>query len=99
MRLPVTVMVTPLGIATGSFPIRDIEERSLPDEGEKFTARPRLTRLTVSHQALRRAENRDAESVAHARNLRDTDVPAQTRARHALQLANHRQAAFGVLED
>ena len=69
-----------------AFPIRDMCVASLPDEGEELAAGARLTRLTVGHQPLRRAQDRDAEAVAHARDLGDADVLAQAGRRHALQL-------------
>src|SRR5215467_11937767 len=94
--LPSTATVTPLGIATGSFPIRDMRVL-LPHHGDELAAGARLPRLTVGHQALVRAEDRQAKPVAHARDLGGTDVAAQAGRRHALQLANDGLAA-GVLE-
>src|SRR5439155_21226848 len=88
---PSTVTVTPAGMATGSLPIRDIVP-PLPDEGDELATGARLPRLAVCHQAFRRAEDRDAEPVPHARNLGRADVAAKTGRRHALQLANARLA-------
>src|SRR5258708_1843529 len=92
-----SVIVTPLGTAIGAFPIRDMC-LSLPDEGEELAARARLTRLTVGHQALRRGENRDPEAVAYAWHLGDTDVLAQARCGNALERADDRLSARGILE-
>src|SRR5262249_37319148 len=87
-----TVTVTPEGIGTGSFPIRDMDAPPLPDAGDELAAGARLPRLTVGHQALVGAQNREAQAVADARNLRDADVLAKAGRRDALQLANHRLA-------
>src|SRR5260221_1346398 len=104
-RGPLTVMpfpswrvtVTPLGRATGCLPIRDIWAL-LPDESEELAARARLTRITVGHQPLRRGEDRDAQSVAHARHLGHADVLAQPGRGHTLERTDHRLAARGILE-
>src|ERR1041385_2670690 len=93
---PSTATVTPLGIGTGSFPIRDIWIL-LPDHGDELAARARLPRLAVRHHAFVRAEDRQTEPVAHARDLARADVAAEPRRRHALQRANDRLSA-GVLE-
>src|SRR5215813_8597174 len=71
--LPSTATVTPLGIETGSFPIRDMRIL-LPHHGDELAAGARLPRLTVGHQALVRTEDRQAESVADARDLPRADV-------------------------
>src|SRR5690606_14344129 len=62
---------------------------SLPDVRQELATGARLTRLTIAHEPLRRAQDRHAKPVPHARNLADTHVAAQTRTRHALKLANH----------
>src|SRR4051794_10914695 len=91
--LPSMAIVTPFGIGTGSFPIRDIGGISLPDEGEQLAAGARLARFLVGHHALGGAEDRDAEAVADARDLGGADVLAQAGRRDALQLADDRLAA------
>src|ERR1035437_2275242 len=70
----------------------------LPDEGENLAAGACLTRLTVRHQSLRRAEDRHSESVANARDLSDADVLAEAWRGNTLQLANDRLSALRVLE-
>src|SRR5215211_63847 len=99
IALPLTVTVTPLGTATGRFPIRDMDEGSLPDEGEELATGVGAARLRVRHEAARRAHNGHAEAIPHARNVPDADVLAKPRARHPLELANHGLAALGILED
>src|SRR5258708_2815029 len=79
--LPVIATVTPFGTAIGNFPIRDMLVISLPDEGEELAARTGLPRLAVGHEALRRAEDRDPQPVADARDLPGADVLAQARRR------------------
>src|SRR5687768_9811355 len=98
MRLPSRVIVTPEGTEIGFFPIRDIDVFPLPDEGEDFAARARLTRLPVRHQTLRRAQDRHAEAVADTRDLRDADVLAKAGRGDTLQLANHRLTTLRVLQ-
>src|SRR5688572_896597 len=74
---PFAVTVTPLGTGTGIFPIRDIvSESPLPDQREELAAGARLARLTVGHQPLRGRQDRDAETVAHARDRLDAHVMA-----------------------
>src|SRR6185437_4143435 len=87
---PSSVTVTPFGIVTGFFPIRDIFRAPLPDQREQLPAGARLSRLPVGHEPLRRTENRHAESVAHARDLAHTHVLAKPRRGDAADLANHR---------
>src|ERR1035437_1236702 len=96
--LPFTMTVTPLGIWIGILPMRDMFSFSLPDESEEFAAGALRARLAVGHQPLRGAEDRDAESVAHARDLRHRDVLAEAGARHSAHLADDRLPALRVLE-
>src|SRR3569623_1342590 len=76
---PSSVTVTPFGIGTGFFPIRDICGAPLPDQREQLAAGARLPRLPVGHEPLGRTENRHAEPVAHARDLGAADVFPETR--------------------
>src|SRR4051794_17982976 len=69
----------------------------LPHDCDELAAGPRLSRLAIGHETLGRAEDRHAEPVANARDVRGADVLPETRRRHALELANDRLAA-GVLE-
>src|SRR6266513_747675 len=70
----------------------------LPDQREQLAAGALLARLPIRHHALRRAENRHAESVANARNLRDGDVFPEPRRGYPPHLTNYRLAALRVLE-
>src|SRR5438105_2558373 len=81
----------------GSFPIRDIVS-SLPDDGDQLAAGTCLTRLTIGHHSLRRAEDGQAKSIADARNLIHADVAAQSRRRYSLERADHRLPRAGILE-
>src|SRR4051812_33604805 len=91
--LPSTVTVTPAGIETGILPIRDMSLSPLPDDGHELAAGARLPRLSVGHQALVRAENREAKAVANAGDVPHADVLPKPWRRHALQLPDHRLAA------
>src|SRR5690349_20054 len=95
---PFTVTVTPLGTGTGFFPIRDIVLGSLPDEGEELATGVRAPRLGIGHEPTRRAENRHPETVPHARNVADADVPAKPGARNPLELPDDRLSALRVLQ-
>src|SRR5256885_2107606 len=72
-----TATVTPLGMAIGNFPIRDMGS-SLPNDGDELAAGTRLTRFTIRHHPLRGAEDREAEAIADARNLVHADVATQS---------------------
>src|SRR6266581_3676532 len=87
---PSSFAVTPSGNATGFLPMRDIA-RLLPHHREQFAAHPGGARFAVRHESLRRAENRHAESVLHARDLARLDVAPEPGRRHALQLADDRR--------
>src|SRR5215472_17863271 len=65
---PSIVTSTPLGMAIGSLPIRDIAG-SLPDVGEDFPAYALLLCLLVGHQAGRRRDDCDAEAAEHPRQV------------------------------
>src|SRR5437763_25405 len=92
-----TATVTPLGMAIGSFPIRDMCS-SLPDDGDELAAGTCLTCFTVRHHPLRGAEDGQAQAIADARDLIDPDVAAQSGRRHTIQRADHRLSGTGVLE-
>src|SRR5678815_3378375 len=95
---PFTVTVTPLGTGTGFLPIRDIVAAPLPDQGEQLATGVRSPRLRIRHEAARRAENRHAETVPHARDLGCAHVLPEPRARHALELADHGLPSLRVLQ-
>src|SRR3954467_9136786 len=79
---PSRVTVTPEGIATAFFPIRDISV----DPAEDFAAHVRVTRGGVRHDALGRRQNRDPETVLHRLQVLDRRIDAATRLRDALDL-------------
>src|SRR3954454_23154772 len=79
---PSRVTVTPLGMATAFFPIRDI----LVDPAEDFAAHVRVPRGRVRHDALRRRQDRDPEAVLHRLQVLDRRIDAATRLRDALDL-------------
>src|SRR5438045_8791893 len=58
---PSTVTVTPAGMETGIFPIRDMVVVSLPDDGHELAAGACLSRCPVRHHALVGARGRDPE--------------------------------------
>src|SRR5215469_6586426 len=62
---PLMETSTPLGMAIGIRPIRDMAG-SLPDVGEDFPAYALLLGLLVGHQAGRRRDDRDAEATKHS---------------------------------
>src|SRR5688572_22361482 len=99
MALPLTVTVTPLGTGIGFLPIRDMDRRSLPDEGEELATGVGASRLRIRHEAARGAHNGHPQTVAHAGNLPDADVLAKPGARDPLELANDGLAALGILEN
>src|ERR1700757_5057212 len=72
---PSMVTVTPLGTATAFFPIRDI----LVDPAEDFAAHVRVTRGRVRHDALRRRQDRDPETVLHRLQVLDRRIDAAGR--------------------
>src|SRR5215471_10623002 len=61
---PLMVTSTPLGMAIGSRPIRDMAG-SLPDVGEDFPAYAILLGLLVGHQPGRRRDDRNAEATEY----------------------------------
>src|SRR4030095_7550338 len=95
---PLTVTVTPLGTGTGFRPIRDIVVCSLPDEGEELATGVRAPRLGIRHEPVRRAQDRHAQAIPHARNVADADVLSEPRAGHPLELTDDRVSALRVLE-
>src|SRR5829696_2787548 len=92
---PLTSTFTLAGMAMGCFPIRDIKSAvELPDVAEDFPAHVFLARILAAHHALRGRDNRNAEAVAHARNLGRTHVIAQARCADPAQPVNDRFAAI-----
>src|SRR6478609_2289493 len=91
-RWPSTLAVTPEGMATGFFPIRDMFAFLSPSEdlAEHFAADIGFARSMVRHHAFRRGDDRDAETVADARHSIDRGIDATARLRHALDFADYR---------
>src|SRR5215470_758808 len=83
--------VTPLGTATGFLPTRDIV-RSSEHAAENFAADIGRARLVVRHDAPRRGQDRDAETVVDARNLRHLGIDPTARPGDARDLADRRMA-------
>src|SRR5215218_508883 len=69
---PSRVTVTPLGMATAFFPIRDI----LVDPAEDFAAHVGVARRGVRHDALRRRQDRDPEAVLYGLQVLDRRIDA-----------------------
>src|SRR5437016_2493672 len=103
--LPSSVTVTPGGTVTGILPMRDIRS---PHVGDDFAAEPGALRGASGHEAVRRRDDRDAETAEHARDLRLARVHTQTRLADAAQAAQgatlgvrqlerHREDLFGCL--
>src|SRR5215470_13732319 len=88
--------VTPLGTATGFLPTRDIALSS-EHPAEHFAADIGRARLVVRHDAPRRRQDRDAETVVDARKLRHIRIDPTARPGDAGNLADHRMA-FVILE-
>src|SRR5271154_3366850 len=88
---PSTAAVTPVGIATGFLPIRDIVG-PLEHGTEDFAADIGVACGMVRHHALRRRHDGDAEAVVDARQVLHRDVDAAARLRHPLDFADHRLA-------
>src|SRR5215813_12626991 len=64
--VPSRVTSTPLGIAMGCLPTRDM---ALPDLAEDLTADPTLARLTVGHETLVGGEDGDPHAAEDARHV------------------------------
>src|SRR5919202_3599393 len=92
---PSTVAVTPLGSATGFFPIRDMlptvpsRPPGSEDPAEHLAAHVLLARLGVGHHALGRRDDRHAEAVVDARQVPHRGIDPTARLRDALDLADH----------
>src|SRR5881394_1611881 len=88
---PFTSTVTPEGIGIGFFPIRDISCDLLsPHQRHDFAANLPGACFLVRHDALRRRDDRDAQTATHARQLLCARIAAQTGTRDALHVADHR---------
>src|SRR4051794_15586932 len=79
---PSRVTVTPEGMATAFFPIRDISV----DPAEHFAAHVGVARRGVRHDALGRRQDRDPEAVLHRLQVLDRRIDAAAGLRDALDL-------------
>src|SRR6478672_7041454 len=83
---------TPLAMATGFLATRDMFVTPLGHEAQDFTADALLARLRIGHDAVGGGDDGDAEAAKDLRKRVLAAVLAQARARHALQLLDHRLA-------
>src|SRR6185437_14784714 len=88
---PARSTVTPCGMLTGSFPIRDMM-KPLEHAAEDLAADIGGTRLGVRHDPARRRQDRNAETVIDTRQIGDARIDAPARLRDARDLADHRLA-------
>src|SRR5262249_55912644 len=84
-------MVTPAGIATGDLPTRDMIRSSI-DSTQDLAADIGGPRLVVRHDAARRRQNGNSESVVDARQVRDLRIHAAARLGNAIDLADDGRA-------
>src|SRR5882724_7081052 len=95
---PAMSTLTPLGTGTGFLPIRDISHpnyansRRLEYAAENFTADIGGARLVVRHDATRRRQDGDAETVVNTRQVGDLGIDPSTRLGDARDLADDRLA-------
>src|SRR6516165_7873031 len=80
--------LTPAGIGTGFFPTRDISKHRTED----FAADILFARVVVRHYALRRRDDRNAQSIVHARQCFHRGIDAPGRFGDSCDLADHRLA-------
>src|SRR5262245_39018091 len=93
-----TLISTPFGTGTGSFPTRDMASTvPLRDDAEHFAADAARARHAVGHHPARRRDDRDAEAVHHLGDVVRPAVDAQAGTAHALDALDHRVAGV-VLE-
>src|SRR6266481_1069971 len=91
---PAMSTLTPLGTGTGFLPIRDISypnyanARRLEYAAENFTADIGGARLVVRHDAARRRQDGDAETIVNTRQVGDLGIDPSTRLGDARDLAD-----------
>src|SRR5512138_3031341 len=88
---------TPLGRGMGFLAMRDMRVTPLGHEAQDFTADALLARLRIGHDALGGGNDRHAEATEDLGQRVLAAVLAQARARHALELLDHR-TAFVILQ-
>src|SRR5262249_33160572 len=82
-------MVTPAGIATGYLPTRDMVQSSI-DATQDFAADIGGPGLVVGHDAARRRQDRDSQSVVDAGQVGDLRINPTPRLGDAIDLADYR---------
>src|SRR5262245_6407775 len=95
-RRPASCTVTPAGTVTGFLPTRDIVESSI-NPAEDLAADVGGTGLVVRHDAARRRQDRNPQTVVDARQIGDARIDATPRLGHPADLADDR-LAFVVLQ-
>src|SRR4029078_9844548 len=90
------VTSTPDGTVMGRRPMRDMSYR-LPDEREDFAAELRLARLLAGHDALARADDDDAETAEHPRDVRLARIHTQAGLADPLEPGDHGDLPVDVL--
>src|SRR5690606_1792098 len=88
---------TPLGRGMGFLAMRDMRVTPLGHEAQDLAADALLARLRIGHDALGGGDDGDAQATEDLGQRVLAAVLAQARARHALELLDHR-AACVVLE-
>src|SRR5262245_41152852 len=94
-----TLISTPLGTGTGSFPTRDMFALRLRYDAEDFAADTARARHPVGHNAARRRHDGDAEAIHHLRNVVRAAVHPQAGPADALDALDHRVAGVVLQRD
>src|SRR5215831_8447704 len=94
MFCPLTFAVTPDGIATAFFPMRDIALRTfqLEHRAQDLAADVLVACFVIRHHPLGGRQDRDPEPVVDARQRPHRGIDAPTGLRHPGDLADHRRA-------
>src|SRR5579871_2464242 len=94
-----TCTLTPAGMTTGCFPIRDMTPSpSLPNGAEQFAAEALGAGLAVAHDPLAGAEDGDPQPVEHRPQVLDAAVQAPPRLAGPVDRADHLFALGAVFE-
>src|SRR5262245_29277113 len=102
-----TLTLTPLGIAIGFFPIRDmtytqlaaaVDSRLLPHVTEHFPAYSRLARGAARHHPARRRQDVGSKPAEHRWHFVDTHVDAAAGTADAFDTRNHALPVRSVLQ-
>src|SRR6516165_5765048 len=93
-----TLTVTPLGIAMGFLPIRDISD-SLPDVAEHFAADASLRGCAARHHPSRRRQDAGAEPAEDFGDVLLAEIDAAPRSADALDAGDEPLAVRTVLQE